>query len=308
MFTVRGRARPKGARRQIADTAGLVDIRSWRVLLPAAVRKQLKQVFEELASRAVFTQENARRLIALAESAEYAKQHMLGAIAFDDTLQVLSYGLERAPREGLYAEFGVWQGGTINFIADRVGHAITVHGFDSFEGLPEDWQGEYSKGAFHMQGVLPRVRPNVRLHAGWFDDSLPRFAKEHPNEYFAFLHVDCDLYSSTKTIFDHLGDRVRPGSVIVFDEYFNYPGWREHEYRAFQEFVRAGSLRYRYLTYNTYEFNVAVQITDSSGPASDAAPESSDEAISPFPSRQDWRGLAQSAHSGLSFFSSTTFL
>jgi hypothetical protein len=74
--------------------------------------------------------------------------------------------------------------------------------------------------------------------------------------------VDCDLYSSTKTIFDHLGERLRPGSVIVFDEYFNYVGWREHEYRAFQECVHARSLRYRYVAYNTREYNVAVQITD----------------------------------------------
>jgi Methyltransferase domain len=226
------------------------------------LRRRLKQAFEDRVYRAVYSQESAQRLAALADSAEYAKHHMRGAIALSDAQEVLSCGLDHAARDGLFAEFGVWQGRTINFIADHVGGAVTVHGFDSFKGLPEDWQGEYVKGTFHMRGELPRVRSNVHLHAGWFKDTVPRLAKEHPNESVAFLHVDCDLYSSTKTIFDHLGERLRPGSVIVFDEYFNYVGWREHEYRAFQECVHARSLRYRYVAYNTREYNVAVQITD----------------------------------------------
>jgi hypothetical protein len=233
----------------------------WYTVLPSGVRRRLKQAFADRVSRVVYSQESAQRLAALAESAEYAKHHMPGAVASNDTRKVICCGLEHAPREGLFAEFGVWEGATINLIADQVGDAILVHGFDSFEGLPENWQGGYVKGAFDMHGRLPRVRANVRLHAGWFDDTLPRFAKEHPGESIAFLHVDCDLYSSTKTIFDHLGERLKPGSVIVFDEYLNYPGWREHEYRAFQELVRARSLRYRYLMYNTCDDNVAIQIT-----------------------------------------------
>jgi hypothetical protein len=233
----------------------------WVTILSAGVRERLKQAFVDRVSRAVYTQESAQRLAALAESADYAKHYMLDATASDDARKIIICGLEKALRVGLFAEFGVWQGTTINAIADQVGSEIVVHGFDSFEGLPEDWQGAYIKRTFHMRGKLPRVRPNVRLHVGWFADTVPRFAREHPEESIAFMHVDCDLYSSTKTIFDHLGDRLKPGSVIVFDEYFNYPGWREHEYRAFQELVRAQSLRYRYLMYNTREENVAIQIT-----------------------------------------------
>jgi Methyltransferase domain len=239
-----------------------MGVLSWYAVLPKGVRQRLKEALVDRVSRVVYSQECAQHIAALADSAEYAKQHMQNAIASDDEHKVIACGLKHAPRVGLFVEFGVWQGRTINAIADHVGSVILVHGFDSFEGLPEDWQGPYVKGAFHMGGKLPRVRPNVRLHAGWSSETLPLFAKEYPTESIAFMHVDCDLYSSTKTVFDHLGERLRPGSVIVFDEYFNYPGWREHEYRAFQEFARTRSLKYRYLMYNTHHENVAVQITD----------------------------------------------
>jgi hypothetical protein len=209
----------------------------------------------------LYQHDGVERFQALADSAEYAARHMQGALATPDKMVVLLEGLKLAPGNGLFAEFGVWRGDTINAIAEQVGDGTTVHGFDSFEGLPEDWH-TYPKGSFHMHGLLPQVRANVELHPGWFDETVPAFAAQHPGEPIAFLHVDCDLYSSAKTIFEGLGDRLVPGSVIVFDEYFNYPGWREHEYKAFQELVAARSLRYRYVAYNNREWNVAVQIID----------------------------------------------
>ncbi|MDE1904592.1 MAG: class I SAM-dependent methyltransferase, partial [Alphaproteobacteria bacterium] len=83
----------------------------------------------------------------------------------------------------------------------------------------------------------------------------------------AFLHVDCDIYSSTKTVFDHLASRLGPGAVIVFDEYFNYPNWERHEFKAFQEFIRDSGLSYRYLGFAQKNGHVAVML----GAKSDAA-------------------------------------
>jgi len=76
----------------------------------------------------------------------------------------------------------------------------------------------------------------------------------------SFLHIDCDLYSSTKTIFDLLGDRLLPGTIIVFDEYFNYPSWKKHEYLAFSEFINNSTLNYEYLCYNKFHEQVAVKL------------------------------------------------
>ena len=77
----------------------------------------------------------------------------------------------------------------------------------------------------------------------------------------SLLHVDCDLYSSTKTIFDRLNDWIVPGTIIVFDEYFNYSGWELHEFKAFQEFREANRLSYEYIGLAPTGQQVAVRIT-----------------------------------------------
>lgn len=226
-----------------------------------AVERLSRRVAKEETRHLVYSHDSARLMETLLECANYAAANMAGAAALSSLEAVRGVGLAAAPRRGLFLEFGVWSGETLNMIADHVGPDVRVHGFDSFRGLPEDWVGDYHKGRFDLEGRMPQVRPNAVLHPGWFADTLPPFAAEEPGD-IAFLHVDCDLYSSTKTVFDHLGDRLAPGSVIVFDEYFNYVGWRDHEYKAFQELVHRRRLGYRYLAYNTHERNVAVQICD----------------------------------------------
>lgn len=158
-------------------------------------------------------------------------------------------------RTGLYLEFGVYKGASINLIASEIQAA--VHGFDSFEGLPEDWRAGHAKGEFRV-AALPAVRSNATLHKGWFSDTLPPFLDKE-RAMVSFLHVDCDLYSSTKTVFSSLADRLIPGTIVVFDEYFNYPGWQEGEYKAFMEFVAAGR-SFEYLAYNCLSEQVALRL------------------------------------------------
>ncbi|MBR7024663.1 MAG: class I SAM-dependent methyltransferase [Selenomonadaceae bacterium] len=162
---------------------------------------------------------------------------------------------------GIYLEFGVYKGETVNLIAAAVPDKI-VYGFDSFEGLPEDWRYDLrfnlQKGAFNLNGNAPQVNENVRLVKGRFNETLPEFVKEH-TEPCAFIHVDCDLYSSTKTIFDNLKNQIVSGTVIAFDEYFNYPGWQEGEYKAFMEYVEENNIEFEYIARTDYE-QVAVRI------------------------------------------------
>jgi tetratricopeptide (TPR) repeat protein len=160
-------------------------------------------------------------------------------------VRMFRIGLESASHPGMVLEFGVRHGASIRQIAALAGQP--VHGFDSFEGLPEDWHGEPA-AVYSTQGALPPVPQNVSLHPGWFEDSLPAFLASHAGPV-RFVNVDCDLYSSAKTIFEHLAARIVPGTVIVFDEYLGYEQWREDEFKAFQEALRAHSWRYEYLAF-----------------------------------------------------------
>ena len=194
---------------------------------------------------------------ALDETADYIVSNMTEAMVKRDDLGVLDGALRRASVDGLYFEFGVRSGRSINHIARRRPN-VTVHGFDSFEGLPEPWTGwTVERGGFGGEGI-PNVERNVELHVGWFDETLGPFVADHPG-HVSFVHIDSDIYSSARTILRGLAARMRPGSVIVFNEYFNYPNWKQHEFKAFQEFCEEYSVTYDYLCWGMYE--VAVVLT-----------------------------------------------
>ena len=205
------------------------------------------------------------QLKAAYESADYYQQHMIEVRLFETDLELLSHAISISAPRGLFLEFGVATGRTISHIASA--HQGPVYGFDSFEGLPQRWRPGYGTG--HFAGPLPVLPPNVHLNKGWFADILPPFVRSH-SDMVAFLHVDCDLYSSTKCIFDVLNEQIGPGCVIVFDEYFNYPGWEGHEFKAFQEFVRRRSLQYRYEGLVPSHQQVCVSILKA-GPTPDVA-------------------------------------
>lgn len=200
---------------------------------------------------------NVLRQRAACESADFIRDNMSSAVLFKNKLQLIHYALQHVTLDGYFLEFGVASGTSINMIASLM-QDKTIFGFDSFEGLPEDWNGHAEvKGAFTNEGVLPKVEKNVVLIKGLFSDTLPHFFKGN-NKPIAFLHCDADIYSSTKCIFAYCKERIVSGTVILFDEFFNYPNWRQHEYKAFMELVEEKQLRYHYL--GSSMFQVAVMI------------------------------------------------
>lgn len=229
----------------------LVDTGLDRLAERLARRAVQQYFFVELHPSTVLLRE------AQAEAAAYVRERMPGALYFIEREGLMRFALSKVSLTGQVLEFGVFGGKSIRLIASLVRQ--TVYGFDSFEGLPEDWTGNKSpRGEFSRGGTLPSVPANVELRRGWFEDTLPAFAREH-REPVAFAHVDCDLYSSSRSVFDSIGPLLVPGSVLVFDDYFNYHGWREHEYRAFQEFVAARAVRYRYLGYARHQVAVLIE-------------------------------------------------
>jgi hypothetical protein len=159
---------------------------------------------------------------------------------------LLEFALKQCVVDGLVMEFGVFRGNSLRVIADRT--AQTVFGFDSFEGLPEDWNALQKKGQFSLAAVAPQFeQQNITLVAGWFENTLPPFLAQQPG---------ADLY----TILTALKTRIAPGTVIQFDEYFNYPGWEHHEHKAFEEFIRDTGLGFEYIGYASSQSAVAVKI------------------------------------------------
>jgi hypothetical protein len=202
------------------------------------------------------------RRIAYDESLQYIKGKMTTAICVYTESDVLKIALRAVQIEGYFLEFGVYKGGTIRFLARQMG-ARVIHGFDSFKGLPDKWAGaSMTERTFDLHGKLPKVPANVRLHKGLFHESLPKWLQENQGP-MAMIHIDCNLYSSTKVILDLLGKSIVPGTVLVLDEYLNFPNWQQHEFRAFQEFVSANNVDYEYLAYS-YQC-VAVRINAIGG-------------------------------------------
>ena len=171
-------------------------------------------------------------------------------------IQAFKLALDGAAKDGLVMEFGVRFGTSIRQIACLVDQ--DVHGFDSFEGLPEAWHHE-PKGTYSTKGALPSVQENVFLYSGWFEETLPDFIDKHQDPV-RFINIDCDIYSSTKTVLDLLSGQFGQGTVIVFDEFIGNENWREDEFKAFQEAVQTYGWAYEYLGFSFMTKQVVVRI------------------------------------------------
>lgn len=205
-----------------------------------------------------------RSLRALQRTVDYIERTMPDALGFESQRDLIEFSLSAVKIDGYYMEFGVYRGGTIRFIAKCVGRRV-VHGFDSFEGLPAAWSGFSLRArSFDQKGRLPRVPRNVRLHPGTFDVSLPRWLDTNPGP-IAFVHIDCNLYSSAHTVLSMIADRIVPGTILLFDEYFNFPNWEQHEFKAFQELVSAHKFNYRYIGFARQQVAVCIDLIDQKG-------------------------------------------
>ena len=224
------------------------------------IRRYLRKIGSAMTPTDFQDLSKERLRLATRTTAEYIEDHLPDVQSVSTTFGVHDRAIERAMiSDGLVLEFGVFSGNSINYIASK--RPWTVDGFDSFEGLPESWRDGFQAGHFSVD-ALPPVASNVRLHKGWFDRTIPIYLDSLADrrQPIAYLHVDCDLYSSTKTVFNTLSANIVPGTVIVFDEYFNYPGWKHGEFLAFREFVADRGINYDYITYNNKHEQAAVII------------------------------------------------
>ena len=230
-------------------------------------------------------------------SREFYTKHIFpsGAVRIKERARLLRFSLGHAwavkkkNHLAQFLEFGVHEGRDLVRMAHYLSqldsqtktkntHPTIMHGFDSFRGLPEDWDNgqtngdeslAFAAGKFSLDGVAPvlssvqekmnlgfhkghnNASTPAKLHPGWFSDTVPSFLQEYTAP-IAFLHADADLYGSTMTFLDEIckNGQLIVGTVINFDEYTNYQNWQDGEYRAWKEICETYNVEFQYIGYH----------------------------------------------------------
>lgn len=144
-------------------------------------------------------------------------------------------GLNREPIN--YLEFGVAWGESFQWWLQKNNHPqSSFYGFDTFDGLPEDW-GPFKKGAFSSNQALPDIGSDTRgcFLKGLFQQTIPGFVQQLDNTRRNVLMMDADLFSATLYALTALAPYLKKGDIIFFDE-FVVP---THEFKAYQDFIQS---------------------------------------------------------------------
>ena len=184
---------------------------------------------------------------------------------FNDTILITEEGIRELSisrsinndknLENFYLEFGVFTGESINYFSKFV---KKIYGFDSFVGLKEDFLiGQMSKGDFNLNGKIPYLKSNVTPIKGWVQDTLPDFLKKF-NPKINFVHMDLDTYDSSKFTLEAIKPYLKSGCVILFDEFYNFPGWEHGEFKALQEVFKENE--FQYMAFSSDAYRVAITI------------------------------------------------
>jgi len=152
-----------------------------------------------------------------------------------EAYQVISCARATSHVEGDIAEVGVYRGGSARLMCEVRG-SRTLYLFDTFEGLPDARAGDERFGPGQYAASLEKVQaylaafPNVHLFKGLF----PATAGPITDKRFSFVHLDVDLYESTRDSLGFFYPRVSRGGIILIHDYL----WAEGVRKAVQEFLK----------------------------------------------------------------------
>lgn len=136
-----------------------------------------------------------------------------------------------------YLEFGVYRGESILYWAKiNQNKNSRFFGFDSFEGLPEDWELNHPKGFFTTNGNIPKTDDSrIQFVKGWFQKVLSEFKKSFIPKNQLVIHIDSDLYSSALFVLTQMNDLMPKDTIIIFDEFADLL----NEFSAWQDYTRS---------------------------------------------------------------------
>ena len=126
--------------------------------------------------------------------------------------------------------------------------------------MKEDWFGNLNaaKGILDLGGKIPKLNSNCIPIKGWVQDTVPKFIKEHQNLQINFIHIDLDTYQSTKDVLTLLKPFLHKNAVILFDELYNFSGWKVGEYKALTEVFE--DKEYKFISFGLYSKQSAIQL------------------------------------------------
>jgi hypothetical protein len=155
---------------------------------------------------------------------------------------------------GHIVECGVYKGASfLRFATFREilesPHSRKIIGFDAFGRFPEEgantndrdfirsFTAEGGDGISHdcfIEVLSHKGFENFELIEGDICSTVPRYVANHPELKIALLHVDVDVYQSSRVILEQLFDRVVRHGLVVFDDYGTVAG----ETLAVDEFLQ----------------------------------------------------------------------
>ena len=161
-----------------------------------------------------------------------------------------------------YLEFGVFEGKAIReWTQLNQNPASQFFGFDTFEGLPEDWRDFIKllpKGTFSTGGKLPEIDDRrVSFVKGIFQATLPDFLRGFKPQNRLVINCDADLYTSTLYVLASLDHLICPGTLMIFDELSAM-----QEFRAFRDYSQSFGKKYCALAATEpFYLRVAIEFT-----------------------------------------------
>ncbi len=169
--------------------------------------------------------------------------------------ETVSDHYQLAEKPILYYEFGVAQAHSFRWWLANNTHADSrFYGFDTFEGLPEDWGTFFQKGDMSA-GIPDTGDARASFVKGIFQDTLCDFIVAHKEELAGqkIIHLDADLFSATIFTLSQLYPYLKAGDIILFDE-FNVAN---HEFQAFKIFTESFYFKMRPIAAQNNFYQVA---------------------------------------------------
>ncbi|MDR3117030.1 MAG: TylF/MycF family methyltransferase [Puniceicoccales bacterium] len=207
-------------------------------------------------------------------SAAFVDTFLSDAIPLTTDAHIMIFGallaLEAFP-DGIAIDLGSGVGKSSNLLG-AVFSRSTVYALDTYTGLPYVWKrgdlGDMPIGTFAPKSASDTGRQppfplldNVVAVKGLFSETLPQLLPAIGPAPLALVHIDSDLYASAVEGLTPLLPLLRVGTVLIFDEFYNYPGAEEDEFRAFRELIQGRGFGFRAVAYNAYHQQVIIQIT-----------------------------------------------